>query len=163
MTKRIEAPDGYEYFSSKTFDHNVGLSCCFRQWRAKDSHCRFLHGYALKVKLEFSAYALDDRNWVMDFGGFEDLKDFLKETFDHKCVVASDDPELGTIMSLETRGLVQLVILPDVGCEFFAKAIFENCLHWLQGYNKQHNTSVYMRGVEVSEHTGNSAGYRRKP
>ena len=33
--------------STKTYGHEEGLSCCFRQWRATHSHCRLLHGYAL--------------------------------------------------------------------------------------------------------------------
>ena len=29
---------GVMYRSTKTYDHNEGLSCCFRQWRADHSH-----------------------------------------------------------------------------------------------------------------------------
>ena len=42
------------YVSTKTYGHEVGLSCAFRQHKA-DSHCAKLHGYALSVKVEFEA------------------------------------------------------------------------------------------------------------
>jgi len=54
--------------STKTYNHNEGLSCCFRQWRA-DSHCKLLHGYALAFKFVFATRELDARNWCYDFGG----------------------------------------------------------------------------------------------
>jgi len=79
------------YLSTKTFGHELGLSAAFRQWKA-DSHCRFLHGYALAVKFTFAAEELDVRNWVVDFGGLKGLKQILEDTFDHKTLVASDDP-----------------------------------------------------------------------
>ena len=68
----------FKYESQKRF---AGYSTCFRQWRA-DSHCKFLHGYALEFKITFAG-ELDQRNWVMDFGGLKDFKLFLEKTFDH--------------------------------------------------------------------------------
>ncbi len=44
------------YRSTKMYDHNEGLSCCFRQWRATDSHCRLIHGYALAFKFVFATF-----------------------------------------------------------------------------------------------------------
>ena len=41
--------------STKTYGHEEGLSCCFRQWRATHSHCRLLHGYALSFRLTFAS------------------------------------------------------------------------------------------------------------
>ena len=54
--------------STKTYGHEMGFSCAFRQHRA-DSHCRLVHGYALAFHFEFEATELDVRNWVVDFGG----------------------------------------------------------------------------------------------
>ena len=62
------------FISTKTYNHNIGLSCAFRQWRAKHSHCKYMHGYALSVRINFKGQ-LNDRNWVYDFG---DLK-FVNE------------------------------------------------------------------------------------
>ena len=44
--------------STKLFD---GFSTCFRQWRAEDTHCKFLHGYAVSFRVWFKG-ELDERN-----------------------------------------------------------------------------------------------------
>ena len=38
--------------SSKVFD---GFSTVFRQWKAENTHCRFLHGYGISFKVYFFA------------------------------------------------------------------------------------------------------------
>ena len=40
----------------------------------------------------------------MDFGGLKDLKKTLEYTFDHKLVVASDDPQLDLFKQLDDAG-----------------------------------------------------------
>jgi len=143
------------FLSTKTYNHNIGLSCAFRQWRAKHSHCRFIHGYALSVRLNFKGQ-LNDRNWVYDFGDLKFVKEFLQNTFDHKTVVAEDDPELETFKQLEEKGLIQLVILPHVGCEKFAEYICKQIAPTIQVNS---NERVKLMSVEVREHSGNSAIY----
>lgn len=142
------------YRSTKTFGHELGLSAAFRQWRA-ESHCRFIHGYALAIKIEFEADQLDVRNWVVDFGSLKSLKGLLEDTFDHKLLVAEDDPALETFLDLESAGLVQVRTLPGVGCEKFAEAIFDVTSVWLSdnGYAPR----VRVVSVEVREHGANSA------
>lgn len=46
------------YSSTKTYGHEVGLSCAFRQCRATHFHCRYLHGYAFSIHLEFETEEL---------------------------------------------------------------------------------------------------------
>lgn len=147
------------YRSMKTYGHEIGLSCAFRQWRA-DSHCRFLHGYALAVRFEFEADELDDCNWVVDFGGLGTLKEQLKYRFDHKLIIAEDDPQLDLLSSLAGLGVAEITILPAVGCEAFAKYIHEMGEMWLfiNGYEDR----VRLHSVEVREHGANSAIYIRK-
>lgn len=147
---------GKMYRSTKFYGHDQGLSCCFRQWRAVHSHCRLLHGYAIAVKLTFVAATLDERMWVEDFGGLKKVKDFLKATFDHKTVVAQDDPSLSTFVELHEAGLIDLVILPAVGCEAFAQYIHEKVCDILAITGTER---VDLESVEVMEHTGNSAIY----
>lgn len=154
------------YRSSKTYGHDIGLSCCFRQWRA-ESHCRLLHGYALSVHLEFEADELDERNWVVDFGSLKGFKEWLQNTFDHKLLVAEDDPERGRLEQLhghtENRlyhtSLADVVIVEATGCEAFAKLIFEGAEIWLKdnGYSPR----VRMHHVTVREHGANSATYQK--
>lgn len=146
------------YVSTKTWGHEVGLSCCFRQWRA-DSHCRFLHGYALSVRVEFEAECLDVRNWVVDFGGLKSFKAMLEDTFDHKLLVAEDDPLKDDLAMLAGLGVADVVVIPATGCERFAEYIFGAAETWLgaNGYAER----VTVRQVEVKEHGANSAIYRR--
>lgn len=147
-----EAP--LRYVSTKTYGHDIGLSCAFRQWRA-ESHCRFLHGYALAFHFEFEATELDHRNWVVDFGSLKTLKKALEAEFDHATLIAEDDPELEFFRMAERRGVLRLVVVPAVGCEIFARFAFHNAEKWLalNGYAPR----VRVRSVEVREHGANSA------
>jgi 6-pyruvoyltetrahydropterin/6-carboxytetrahydropterin synthase len=146
------------YYSTKTYDHTEGLSCAFRQWRAKDSHCRLIHGYALAFKFVFGATTLDDRNWVQDFGGLKDIKAWLKENFDHTLVVAEDDPELETFKQLTTKDIVDLRIIPAVGCEKFAEYVFNYVSNIIE---QNSGGRVWLDSVECREHGANSAIYQR--
>lgn len=141
--------------STKTYGHEVGLSCCFRQHRATHSHCSLLHGYAIAVHLEFASHDLDERNWVVDFGGLKDVKDFLVQTFDHTLLVAEDDPYLDEICQFGGLGLAKVIVLPAVGCEAFAAHIAEFVNNWLvtQGLQKR----VTLTKCQVREHGANSA------
>lgn len=145
------------YQSTKTYGHDVGLSCCFRQWRA-DSHCAQLHGYALSISLVWRADELDERNWVVDFGGLKDVKRMLQATFDHTLVIAADDPQRNQLFALQEFGVARIVELADVGCEKFAEAVFEDVSMWTA---EKYGARVELLSVEVREHGGNSALYVR--
>ena len=145
------------YVSTKTYGHELGLSCAFRQWRAQ-SHCRHLHGYALSVRIEFASNYLDQRNWVVDFGGLKTLKKQIQDCFDHTTVVAADDPQLELFQKMRLEGLCSLVVLPHVGCEAFAEHIYHLASLWLD-CNLQDGREIAVRSVEVKEHGANSAIY----
>lgn len=147
--------------STKTYGHEVGLSCAFRQWRAQ-SHCRFIHGYALSVRFKFEASAtwgdgLDPCGWVVDFGGLKSLKALLEDTFDHKLLVAENDPHLHELQQLDKLGVAQVIIVPRTGCEAFARMIYEAARVWL--FDAGFAPRVRLLSVEVSEHGANSAIY----
>ena len=140
----------------KSYGHDEGLSCTFRQWQADHSHCRFLHGYALAFRFTFATNSLDDRGWCIDFGGLKPLRAWLHETFDHTLLVAADDPELPVLRDLQTRGLAQLRVLDAVGCEAFAAEAHRWAAAFLQ---RETAGRVTLESVEVSEHAGNIASY----
>lgn len=144
------------YQAIKTWGPELGLSCCFRQWRAtdSDSHCHFLHGYALGISITFETTTLDDHNWVYDFGNLDWIKDLLVKQFDHTTVIAADDPELNTFKELEQKGLIQLRILPHVSCEMLAVWVLEQTAPVVQ---QQTQNRVKIKSVEVSEHGANRA------
>ncbi len=146
-----------KYLSTKRYGHEIGLSSCFRQWRA-ESHCKLLHGYALAVKFVFETKELDARNWVVDFGSLKTLKGWLEDTFDHTLLVAEDDPWKDHLLQLDRIGIAKVVEVPATGCESFAKMIYECAEEWLRinGYAPR----CRLVSVEVSEHGANSAIYQ---
>lgn len=144
----------------KTYGHDLGLSACFRQWRAK-SHCSRLHGYALKITLVFESSELDENGWVIDFGDLDQVSDMLRELFDHKLLVAADDPALEAIRELGRIGLAQVREVERVGCEAFAELIFVKVADWLVRRNEVRGQSVLLQKVMVAEHGANSVTYGR--
>ena len=140
----------------KSYKEFNGYSTAFRQHLA-DSHCRFIHGYALKFKVWFEG-DLDHRNWVVDFGCFKrnGVKDWMKEQFDHTTVVAKDDPELQVFEDLNAKGLIQLRVMDDVGCEKFAEFVF-NYLN--KKIIEETNGRVNVHKVQCWEHSENMAEY----
>lgn len=147
--------EGGMFYSTKAY--NVGFSCAFRQWKAH-SHCRFIHGYDLQFKFMFAAYGLDETGWAVDFGSLKSLKGILEETFDHKTLIAEDDPLLEYFKQGEDRGAYQLRVLPKVGCEAFAYYIAEVTDIWLKDNGYHPRVALYM--VEVRENSANSAIYQ---
>ena len=142
------------YQSTKTFGHHLGLSVAFRQHKA-GSHCRFVHGYALAFRFVFEANELDERHWVVDFGSLNSLKGWLEDTFDHKVIVAEDDPQIAWFREGHRLGVLDLVELPAAGCEKFAEYVFGATETWLEanGYAPR----CRLVSVEVMEHGANSA------
>lgn len=164
VDKGIDYPKNGKFFSTKTYGNDRGFSCCFRQWKATHSHCSLLHGYSLGFKIVFECGSLDERNWVQDFGGLKELKEWLEEKFDHTLVVAKDDPDMHYFRELDNKGLAKLVVMEAVGAERFAEQVFRQMSIILakQVHLKQSlNPSVRVRSVEVFEHGANSAGFER--
>lgn len=152
-----------KFYSTKTYGNDRGLSCVFRQHKAYHSHCSQLHGYSIGIKLTFECDELDDRNWVMDFGGMKEFKNWAEYMFDHTVLVAHDDPYLETISNLPEE-IANVRVIEAVGCEKFAEMCFDKMSEILftqfeQG--KSLNTTVRVKSVEVFEHEANSAIYER--
>ena len=118
-----------KFQSSKVFD---GFSTVFRQWKAKETHCRFVHGYGISFKVYFEG-ELDDRNWVWDFGGMKRAKTkidgkspkaWMDYMFDHTLIVAQDDPFIEAFKQMEEAGVAQIRVIPATGAEKFAEYIY---------------------------------------
>jgi len=105
--------------------------------------------------MEFQADTLDDRGWVVDFGGLKQIKSFLVDHFDHKTIVAKDDPLLEDFLELHEKALCDLVIMDAVGCERFAEEIFKQADAFIN--RSEYAGRVRLKMVEVMEHPGNSA------
>lgn len=169
-----------KYISTKTYGNEQGLSCCFRQWRSTHSHCSLLHGYSIGVRAKFESETLDDRNWVMDFGGLKAFKTWLEYMFDHTLVIAEDDPYLDIFKGMAAYGLqdrggmADLRVVPGVGCEKFAELAYKELDKIVKTFQAGENYTVNgktfecrypvgqgvrVQSVEVFEHGANSAIY----
>ena len=167
-----------KYYSTKTYGTDRGLSCCFRQWPSTHSHCSLLHGYSIGIRLIFESETLDEKNWVMDFGGLKAFKDWAEYMFDHTWLVAEDDPAFQTIMLFDKEfyddGIADIRLVPAVGCEKFAELVYSemnkilHCFKTNQAYTLNGldykprypaGQGVKLKSAEVFEHAGNSAIY----
>jgi 6-pyruvoyltetrahydropterin/6-carboxytetrahydropterin synthase len=145
---------------TKTYPHSLGLSCCFRQPEAT-SHCRDPHGYPLEFELKFVARELDENNWVLDFGGLKPVKQMLIDTFDHRTILADDDPALYDFQILYRKyGFREIFMLPAVGCEAFATYVANEVTDILSPvFTANAHRGLALVSVECREHAGNSATY----
>jgi 6-pyruvoyltetrahydropterin/6-carboxytetrahydropterin synthase len=78
--------------------------------------------------------------------------------FDHTMLVAADDPELPQFEGLQKSGLIDMRVIPAVGCEGTAKLVFDYVSSFVQ---EQTCGRVWLESAEVREHGGNSAIYSR--
>lgn len=150
-----------KFTSRKRID---GYSTCFRQWKADGTHCKYLHGYGIYFDITFEG-DLDYRNWVADFGLFKRAKttimgmspkDYFAWLLDHTTIVAEDDPYLEQFKQMDRDRIIQLRILPAVGCERFAEFLYNKINEFLQVETQGRVRAVK---VEVYEHERNSASY----
>ena len=148
---------GVLYRSTKLYDHNEGLSCCFSQWRADHSHCQQVHGYALAFRFVFVSVWLVVFFRCHDIGNLKEVRAWLHEMFDHAVLVATDDPQIGAFEHMAGLGLMSLRIVPSVGCEEVARFVFNQVGKMVKAAT---DGRVWVESVEVREHSGNSAIYQ---
>ena len=147
--------------SSKVFD---GFSTVFRQWKAEDTHCRFLHGYGISFKVYFEG-ELDHRNWVWDFGGMKRAKtkidgmspkEWMDYMFDHTMIIAEDDPYIKAFKQMAEAGVVQIRIIPATGAEKFAEYVYNKINDFV---HEETEGRVRVTKVKFMEHGKNAAYY----
>ena len=141
------------YKVTKTYGHDRGYSCAFRQWSA-ESNCKYLHGYSLGFKITLQSPTLDINNWVYDFGNFSFLENWLTQNFDHTHLVAKNDPEKEMLMLLNNK-VARVIELEKISCEYFAEMTFKYIDNYLS------NIDVEVISVEVSEHGSNAGIYTK--
>ena len=150
-----------KFQSSKVFD---GFSTVFRQWKAEDTHCRFIHGYGISFKVYFEG-ELDHRNWVWDFGGMKRArtlidgmqpKAWMDYMFDHTMIIAEDDPWVDAFKQMEQSEVAQVRIIPATGAEKFAEYIFNKLNTFVF---EETDGRVKVTKVKFMEHGKNAASY----
>lgn len=142
-----------DHFSTKRFGP---ISTGHRQPRASN-HCKFIHGYGRIVKVTFACKELDERGWVFDFGSLGWVKEWLAQEWDHRVLIAHNDPLLKQIREMHDIGLIDANILPEgygPGIEDSARYVFD----FIQERVEQLSDGrVWVHSVEVWEHENNSA------
>ena len=150
-----------KFQSSKVFD---GFSTVFRQWKAEETHCRFIHGYGISFKVYFEG-ELDHRNWVWDFGGMKRAKtlidgkqpkEWMDYMFDHTMIITEDDPHLNAFKEMGTAGVAQVRVIPATGAEKFSEFIFNKINEFVKTETKNR---VRVTKVKFMEHGKNAAYY----
>ena len=150
-----------KFQSSKVFD---GFSTVFRQWKAKETHCRFLHGYGISFKVYFEG-GLDEKNWVWDFGGMKRAKtlidgkqpkEWMDYMFDHTVIIAEDDPGMGGWETMNKLEVIQLRVIPATGAEKFSEFIFNKLNDFVKTETRNR---VRVTKVKFMEHGKNAAYY----
>ena len=146
-----------KFKSSKRFGP---ITTGHRQWRDK-GHCSYVRGYGRYVRLTFEATKLDERGWVMDFGDLKDVKSWIESEWDHRTLIAADDPAIPELKILEEVGGINLNILP----EGYLPGIEESCRYLYDKLNpviqRKTNNRVEITRVEIWETEKNQAEYVR--
>lgn len=160
ITQHLEEPrKQMPFFSTKRFGP---ISTGHRQWR-DNGHCAYLHGYGRTVKVVFGCHNLDDKSWVVDFGALRSFKSWLEGEWDHRMLIASNDPELETFKDLHERKIIDLNILDAE--KGYGPGIEASCLYVYDYLNKmvetESNNRCWVQSVEIWEHENNSAIYTR--
>jgi 6-pyruvoyltetrahydropterin/6-carboxytetrahydropterin synthase len=153
------------YQSTKIFDN---YSVALRQHKAQHSHCKLLHGYALKFKVWFYGKdidnQLDDMNWIVDFGGFKSqpvgngLKDWMNYMFDHTVLIEKDDPYRDLFETMQMEGICKVHFLDKMGAESLAKLVYDKFNDVLR---KTDGGRCRVLRVECFENDKNSAIYEK--
>ena len=146
-----------KYKSSKRFGP---ITTGHRQWRDK-GHCSYVHGYGRYVRLTFEATKLDERGWVMDFGDLKTVKSWIDSEWDHRTLIAANDPVIPELKILEEVGGINLNILP----EGYLPGIEESCRYLYDKLNpviqRKTNNRVEITRVECWETEKNQGEYVR--
>ena len=135
------------------------ISVGHRQWR-DDGHCAWVHGYGRYIQFTFEG-DLDERQWVMDFGDLKDVKQWLEEQWDHRVMIASDDPQLDKLKEMHDLNIMNINVM-DVekgwgpGIEASCKFVYD---HVQPIITQKTNGRVKITKVEIWEHERNSAVY----
>ena len=134
------------------------ISTGHRQWK-DEGHCSFIHGYGRYVEVTFACNERDEKGWVMDFGDLRDVKQWLEDEWDHRLLLAHDDPLIEEFIVLHDKGALNLNILPKEygpGIEDSCKYVYDNINPMIK---EKTDKRVWIHKVRVYEHENNWAEY----
>ena len=134
------------------------ISTGHRQWK-DDGHCRFIHGYGRYVEFTFACNERDESGWVMDFGNLKSVRKWLEREWDHRLLVAHDDPQIRLLEVLNDHGVAYLNIMPKgygPGIEDSCKYVYDKVNPMIKEIT---DGRVWIEKVRVYEHENNWAEY----
>jgi 6-pyruvoyltetrahydropterin/6-carboxytetrahydropterin synthase len=137
------------------------ISTGHRQWK-HDGHCSYVHGYGRIVEITFQSKELDCRGWVMDFGNLKEVKNWFDEEWDHRVLLAYNDPLLNEFKYLADLGGIDINILPKKygpGIEQSCKYVFDETTPIIKRLT---SNRVWISKVKIFEHENNWAEYNVK-
>ena len=152
------------YKSTKKFGP---ISTTHRNWHAAFNECRdsrkcsWVHGYSRYIQFTFEG-ELDDKSWIVDFGDLKFIKQWLDDNWDHKILLASDDPLLSEFKKLEEKAGLTLTVIPfdernwNPSIEGSCKWVYDSINPILIEKTKGR---CYISKVEIWEHEFNTAIY----
>ena len=82
-----------------------------------------------------------------------------QKNFDHKTLVAADDPKLSEFESLQENGIIDLVVVESTGVEMFAKMAMKYSTKLIE---ENYGGRCWVESVTVREHGSNSAKCKRE-
>ena len=134
------------------------ISTGHRQWK-DDGHCRFIHGYGRYVEFTFACNERDEKGWVMDFGNLKSVRKWLEREWDHRLLVAHDDPQIPLLEVLNDHGVAYLKIMPKEygpGIEDSCRYVYDKVSPMIAELT---DGRVWIEKVRVYEHENNWAEY----
>ena len=142
------------------------ISTGHRNWMAesnlnRDSQkCAWCHGYSRYIEFTFDG-DLDEKQWVYDFGDLKFVKNWLEENWDHKTLIASNDPKLEKLKEMESENLIKLTIVDITqgwgpGIEGSCKWVYDVINPIIR---EKTSGRVSISKIQVWEHEHNSAIY----
>lgn len=129
-----------------------------RNWKSK-THCSFIHGYARSVELVVGCHQLAEEDWVYDFSKFKEIRKFLEENWDHRLLIADDDPQLEELKRMHELKLLNLNIM-DTN-KGYGPSIEQSCkfvADFADNYiKKETNNRCFLVEVNIWEKQDNKA------
>jgi 6-pyruvoyltetrahydropterin/6-carboxytetrahydropterin synthase len=159
--------------TTKLFRNTKRFQMSFRQWRAKETHCSFLHSYNVGFKLEFDTSKRYEKKHTLpsiealesdwrEEGILEDLSislyrinKFIEDHLAYRILIAEDDPKIDYLTDFSRHNNTKSIIIPHSGCERFSEYLYNQIVD-----RDLLPTDITLSSVETYEHEKNSAIYK---
>lgn len=130
---------------STTITTSVRFEAAHRQY-GDPSKCGHLHGHNWKADVSISGEVKDALGYLVDF---KDIKELIREKYDHKVILHVEDPLVALLTSAEQE---VAVIGMNPTCENLANIVANDIGRLVEG-----KANIYYVNVQVYENDESSA------